>query len=286
MADAQEGGEKMDGANPGIRIAAVLSAVFMFGLVFGVARKRPERKILSAYMELRGYLADRARKGDWYGRTSIWLRKKGADFHFGLWMEPAVWLVIRIILALIGFFTGSFWSLWSSVLCAVILYWLPYILLLYLNNRDNEQMLPEIQLIYHALEIQIRAGVYVADALTECYAGVQERRLRQALLDLAGALTMKADIYDAMDQFQQKFDNRYIDALCITILQTLESGQALELLGDIAEQVKDMEVAVLSRRKGALDRSITFYQLGILAAMLGIVLYACVTQMFTAALSF
>lgn len=276
----------MGGTNPGIRICAGLSAMLVFGMILMLGRNRPERKLLSAYMELRGYLADRQKKSDWYGRTSVWLRKKGADFHFGAWMEPAVWLGLRIILALAGLFAGSFWSAWAGLLCAFVLYWLPHVLMLYLNSRDNEHMLPEIQLIYHALEIQIRAGVYVADALTECYAGVQERRLRQALLDLAGAITMKADIYEAMEQFQEKFDNRYIDALCITILQTLESGQALELLGDIAEQVKDMEVAVLSRRKGALDRSVTFYQLGILAAMLGIVLYACVTQMFTAALSF
>lgn len=272
--------------NPGIRICAGVTALLVFGLIFALARNRPGRRILSAYMEFRGYLAASVAKSDWYGQTSLWLRKKGANFHFGTWMEPAVWLTMRVILALVGFFVGSFWSVWAGIPCALVLYWLPHVLMLYLNSRDNERMLPEIQLIYHALEIQIRAGVYVADALTECYAGVQESRLRQALLDLAGAITMKADIYEAMEQFQGKFDNRYIDALCITILQTLESGQALELLGDIAEQVKDMEVAVLGRRKGALDRSVTFYQLGILAAMLGIVLYACITQMFTAALSF
>ncbi|MBR1700873.1 MAG: type II secretion system F family protein [Lachnospiraceae bacterium] len=270
----------------GRRISMTLTAAFLFGLIFILGRQRPERKILSACMELKGYLSAKQQKTDWYGRTSDWLRKKGADIHFGTWMQPTVWLAMRIIFAVIGFAVGNIWSFWSGGIMAFGLYELPYILVWYLNNRDNEKMIPEIQLIYHALEIQIRAGVYVADALTECYAGVQERRLRQALLDLAGAITMKADIYDAMEQFQGKFDNRYIDALCITILQTLESGQALELLGDIAEQVRDMEVAVMNRRKGALDRSITFYQLGILAAMLGMVIYACVTQMFTAALSF
>ena len=103
---------------------------------------------------------------------------------------------------------------------------------------------------------------------------------------MAGAITMKADIYEALEQMQAKFDNQYIDALCITILQALESGQAVELLGDIAEQVKDMEVTLMAQKKSALDRSVTFYQLGILAAMLGVVLYACVTQMFAAALTF
>ena len=60
---------------------------------------------------------------------------------------------------------------------------------------------------------------------------------------------MKADIYEALDRFQSRFDNRYIDSLCITILQALESGQALALLGDITEQIKDMEETVLERKK-------------------------------------
>lgn len=270
----------------GITVCSVWISLSMFGLITMLGRSRPERRLLSAYRELRGFLAAKQRNTDWYGRTSCWLQKKGADIHFGSWMQPGVWLGMRIVLGIAGFAVGTIWSVWAGILLALILYEIPHILMLYLNNRDNEKMLPEIKLIYHALEIQIRAGVYVADALTECYAGVQEKRLRQALLDLAGAIAMKADIYEALEKFQEKFDNRYIDALCITILQTLESGQALELLGDIAEQVRDMEVFVLNRKKGALDRSVTFYQLGILAAMLGMVLYACVTQMFTAALSF
>ena len=271
---------------PVTQVLALLTAMSVFFLILVLGSDKPGRKVLHAYMELKGFLAKKSRNSSWYSRTDDWLRKKGADYHFGAWMKPAVWLGLRLLLGMAGVLAGMQFSTVAGVLGAFLGYGLPSILVRYLNRRDNDRMLPEIRLIYHALEIQIRAGVYVADALTECYAGVQERRLRKALLDLAGAVTMQADIYDALEQFQGKFDNRYIDALCVTVIQALESGQALELLGDIAEQVKDMEVAVLERKKGALDRSVTFYQLGILAAMLGIVLYACVMQMFTAALSF
>lgn len=60
----------------------------------------------------------------------------------------------------------------------------------------------------------------------------------------------------------------------------------MELLGDISEQIKDMEGTVMERKKGALDRSITFYQLGVLAAVMGVVLYACITHMYSAAVKF
>jgi len=264
----------------------MLTAFWSGVLVLYAGRYHPERKVIASCREFTGFLARKSRQSGWYLETRRQLCKRGAYFHFGSWMTPGVWLGMRIVIACAGFVVMSELSVPAGMICAVTFFFGADVLLWYLNKRDNERMLPEIRLIYHALEIRIRAGVYVADALAECYAGVNEKRLKQALLDLAGAITMKADIYDALEHFQEKFDNRYIDALCITIIQALESGQAVELLGDMAEQVKDMEVAVLGQRKGALDRSITFYQLGILAAVLGMVLYACIMQMLEAAVLF
>lgn len=257
-------------------------------LLFHVLRTayHPEQLILKAYRELSGMLRERGKRSVWYQRTEKWLRKNGAVFHYGRKMDPARFLAVRIILALSGLLALSGVSAWAGIGGLAGLFFLPVLLLDHLNRRDNEKMLPELKLVYHALEIQIQAGVYVTDALSECYGSVQEQRLRKALLDLAGDIVMKADIYEALDRFQSRFDNRYIDSLCITILQALESGQALALLGDISEQIKDMEETVLERKKGALDRSITFYQLGVLTVILGMALYACVTYLFGAAAGF
>ena len=98
-------------------------------------------------------------------------------------------------------------------------------------------------------------------------------------MELSGDLVIQSDLVTALSDFQQKFDNRQIDALCITLIQAGESGQAVDLL-------KDMELTVLQQQKSALDRSITFYQLGMLGAVLGIILYACVGYMFRAVVQF
>lgn len=265
-----------------------LACALLTVLLFYVLRAayHPERLILRAYRELSGLLSDKGKKTVWYQRTERWLQKNGAPFHYGKRIDPARFLAARIILALSGLLVLSGVNSWLGVGGFAGLFFLPVLLLDYLNRRDNEKMLSELKLVYHALEIQIQAGVYVTDALSECYGSVQEQRLRKALLDLAGDIVMKADIYEALDRFQGRFDNRYIDSLCITILQALESGQALALLGDISEQIKDMEETVLERKKGALDRSITFYQLGVLTIVLGIALYACVTYLFGTAANF
>lgn len=267
-------------------VLPVVMGILVFALLLLLSVQRPPQVVLHAYEEFAGFLREKNQNSEWYKRTAVWLEKNGAAFHYGKWINPTGYLAVRIVLALLGLLVLSGISLGYGVLAAVFLFFLPGWMLTYLNQQDNVRLLSEMKLVYHALELQIRAGVYVTDALAECYGSVRERRIRQALLDLAGDIVMKSDIYEALERFQQKFENRYIDALCITILQALESGQAVELLGDIAEQIKDMEETVLTRKKGSLDRSITFYQLGVLAAVLGVVLYACVTHMYAAAIRF
>ena len=264
-----------------LRAMPKVSAGLMF-ILFQVLRHdyHPERLVMKTWREISGFIKVRQKENGWYMRTKQWLDKNGSTYHYGSWLDPGRYLALRIAVSLTGLLFVSPLSREAGIIVAVLLFFLPGMLLVYLNGRDNERLLPELKLVYHALEIQIRAGVYVTDALAECYGSVREPRLREALLALAGDIVMKADVFDALERFQGKFDNSYVDALCITLLQALESGQALELLGDIGEQIKDMEHTVLERKKAALDRSITFYQLGVLAVVLGIALYACVAYMF------
>ena len=263
--------------------SASLFLAMMLLCVFGQeGRVRAQNGYRKAVMRI----ADRGRELAWYQRTELWLERNGVKYHLGIKVAPMTYLAFRIGLAAALFVV--FWMLAPAygVLAGGIGFFLPTVLVLYMNRKDNLRMLPELKLMYHSLEIQTRAGVYVTDTLAELYGSVWERRLKQALLELAGDLVMRADLGEALERFQKKFDNRYIDSLCMIILQATESGQAVDLLGDLSEQIKDMEAAVLGQKKEALDRSVTFYQLGILVAVMGLVLYACVTQMFTAATSF
>lgn len=215
-----------------------------------------------------------------YEKWEEFLRVNGAPYHYGRWINPVSYLTLCLVLAAAGFFIGLSWGVAPGMAGAVLLACMPGILLERMNRRDNEAMLTELNLIYNALSIQIRAGVYITDALAEVYGSVKQVRLRDGLQTLSGDIVMKADLDQALERFQGQFSNRYIDSLCITVMQAMESGQAVELLGDIADQIKDMELTLQGRRKEKLDRSITFYQLGIFAAVIAVVLYACVEHMF------
>ncbi len=221
-----------------------------------------------------------------YQNRERWLMRNGASYHLGEKITPGRFFALRFLLMLPGMVVFQRFGTLSAVVAGMVFFEVPVLLVLYMNHSDNLKMLSELKLVYHALEIQVRAGVYITDALAECYGVVREKRFRKALLDLAGDILMRSNVSEAITDFQNKFDNRYIDSLCMIVLQTLESGQALDLLSDLSEQIKDMEEAVLAGKKESLDRSITFYQLGILAAVLVVVLYTCVTKMFASALHF
>lgn len=269
-----------------IWISELLGAIFSGAFVFRIGTGTVPKTVLHACEEFTGMLRETREYENWVTRTEKRLRKNGAEFHYGRKITAVKFLCGRLLLAFAAAVSVGRIGWEYGLFTAVVLYYVPELLLVYLNRQDNRKMLPEIQLIYQALEVQILAGVYVTDALTECCQSVRTQRLQQALMELSGDIVMQSDLVTALSDFQQKFDNRQIDALCITLIQAGESGQAVDLLKDMGEQLKDMEITVLQQQKSALDRSITFYQLGMLGTVLGIILYACVGYMFRAAVQF
>ncbi len=256
---------------------ALLIGLQWFRIIWG---RHTGEVLLRAYDTL--CMHARRKKGRiWdYEKWEEFLRTNGAAYHFGRWMNPVSYLTLCLGLAGAGFIIGLSQGVLPGIAAAVPAACLPGILLERMNRRDNEAMLTELNLLYNALAIQIRAGVYVTDALAEVYGSVKQIRLRDGLQALSGDIVMKADLGEALERFQGRFNNRYIDSLCITVMQAMESGQAVELLGDIADQIRDMELTLQSRKKERLDRSVTFYQLGIFAAIIAVVMYACVEHMF------
>lgn len=265
---------------------AFMSLLVMAELICIGCSASPRKIILTAYENI----CMRAQKNKiafWnYEHWNKYLQANGASYHYGKWMNPVSYMALNFVTALLIFVIGINGGLLLGTVLGAVGFFLPGILLGHMNKRDNEAMLPELNLVYSALSIQIRAGVYITDALAECYSSVEHQRLRDALQYLASDIVMKSDIDSALEHFQERFNNRYIDSLCITILQAMESGQAVELLGDIAEQIKDMELIIQHKKKEKLNRRVTFYQLGIFALILVLVLYACVVHLFSADLFF
>lgn len=221
-----------------------------------------------------------------YIRMESWLKKSGASYHIGKAAEPVRLVSVCMVMGMAGFLAGMSISAGCGIAMGIMLSLLLPVTIPVLNRSDNRKMLPDIRLIYHSIGVQIKSGVYVTDALAECSSSVKSKRLRDALSGFYAEMIMKSDIYVSLERFRASFDNRYIDSLCMTVVQAMESGQALELLSDITEQIRDMEKEVFESRKAGLDRMLTLSQLLVLGAVLGTALYTCIIYMLGKAVGF
>ncbi len=242
--------------------------------------------IARAGIEFAGMIKDRQKQTAAYSRLDAWLKKNGASFHLGKKIDPGRFVAICAGLSVAGFLAGLTVGPLVSVLLGIGMASVLPFYVSSMNRSDNREMLSDIKLIYHSLEVQISSGVYVTDALSECELSVSHERLANALNVFSADMVMKSDIYASLERFRSSFDDRYIDSLCITVVQALESGQAASLLADLAEQVSDMEEDVLQSGKASLDRLLTLCQLLVLAAVMGTALYTCVIYMMRKAVSF
>lgn len=237
-------------------------------------------------IEFAGMIRAKRKKSAPYIRMEEWLRKNGASYHIGKSIDPIRLVTICTVMGMSGFLAGMSVSGGIGILLGIILALLLPLSIPVLNRSDNREMLPDIRLIYHSIGVQIKSGVYVTDALAECSSSVKSKRLRDALSAFYAEVIMKSDIYASLERFRASFDDRYIDSLCMTVVQAMESGQAVELLSDIAEQVRDMESEVFESRKAKLDRILTLSQLLVLGSVLGTALYTCVIYMMSRAVGF
>ncbi len=270
-----------------ILVVSIIISLLAFSLLLIIATNyKPQKAVAQTLYKINSRLKENRNRIFDYEKIMLFLNKNGATYHIGKTIEPIRYIALRIVFSAMGILIGIQYHPIVPILLAFVAFQLPKFYVVYQNKQDNEKLLSEIKLIFNSLSVQICAGIYVTDALTECYGIIKDKRLKNAFKDLSGEIIMKSNVNESLVKFQNNFDNRYIDSLCLIVIQSLESGQAVELLKDIGEQIKDMESSLLQKRKGKLDRNTTFCLLGIMTVILAVVIYACMSQITQASRTF
>ncbi len=269
-----------------INFMPFLISAMAFLLIYIIAKSyHPAQYFIKTYERINNRLKEQKSGLFDYNNIQQFLTANGAAFHYGAGINPTNYIMMRIIISTGGFGVGIQFHWTVAVMAAVLGFYLPSFYLMRANMRDNDGLLPQLQTMYNTLMVQIKAGVYITDALAECYHSFPKGRLRTALEEMNTELFVNKSFDEVLERFNSKFNNTFIDTLCVILKQAQESGQAVDLLRDMSEQLKDMKAARLLKKKESLDRSITFCLLGIMAAMIAVIVYACVTDMFGAASS-
>ena len=255
-----------------LKILPALIAILSFLLVIYVGKTyHPMAALHRTYIRIDGILHEKKVFFD-YEETRRFLMSHGAADHFGSWIDPVKYLAIRICLAAIGFTVGIYVNAFLGLVGMVIGFFLLPLLLLYMNNKDNDAMTPQIQTLYSLLQVQIHAGVPMIDALSESYQSFPAGRLRNALSEFSTTIYFNGSFDKSLEELNKKFDNGFIDSM--------------ELLRDISQQITDMQASLQLKKKEKLNRITTFCLMGIMGAMIGVALYAAITQMYASVGSF
>ena len=93
------------------------------------------------------------------------------------------------------------------------------------------------------------------------------------MLEMNGKIVATSDITAAVQEFECKFNNEYIDQFCVIILQAGQSGRMTRMLGDMTEQITDMERQLLVRRRNQVERRVLAFSLLIFSVIILTAIY-------------
>lgn len=213
-----------------------------------------------------------------YEATKEMLEKNGVTETFGF-INPINYQICRVILGIVLVVLGSellrmlgFPYPLAAVLLLPLGFPLGNAIVKWMNQIDNDEMLPDIRKIYDTLKIQSKAGMFLTESLMEVYRVVTHKRLKKALLELNGQLYVKNQIVEAINTFNGKFNNEYIDMLCVTIKQAEQSGQSVRVLNDISNQLVAVQKQIHKKEEDSLNRRLLVAQMMIFVSIMMIVL--------------
>lgn len=217
-----------------------------------------------------------------YKGKEKFLRKSGATFWLP-WLTEEKYFLLRIATAVLcggcGLGICRLFQLSLPIglmlaLAGVLLgYFVPMLVFLISDKRDNEQMMPDVRKLYEYIKIQVKAGMYLTNTLSACYLAISNRRLKQGLLELNSRLIATNSVSMAIGDFSEKFTNEYISYFCLIVSQSEQSGRMTQMLDDMTRQMEDMERYLMTQKKGRMERKVLFLTLFVFIGILLIAAY-------------
>ena len=217
-------------------------------------------------------------------RIEEFLNETGSKFYFSS-IGAFEFMMIKCGCALLFFIVGlsipekMTYGLMAGFIGALIGFFGFDWLLSFINSIDNDEMLDDIKAIFDTLRVQTKAGVFLSNSLSECYMIVSNKRLKAALLDATNEIIIKNDIRTAVKQLNQKFSNQYIDTLCITIMQSMESGKSVQILEDLSKQIADMQETINIKEQERLNARVQILEMCIFVGLIGSIIFVLFMSM-------
>lgn len=199
-----------------------------------------------------------------YERIQMFIKQYGVSYMMYESINPVMYIIIKI---LVGLFLSILAMIQiPNILLFVFVFVMGFFgvdVLVRLNNSsDNKEMMEDIANTYDILKIQMRAGVFITDAIYFCYQNCTNKRLKDGFLGLYLDIKSSGNIKESLGEFNSKFKNNNISTLCAVLEQSLSTGQSAEILADISKKNVDIQKLYNSQYKRKIDGK--YHRLGIL----------------------
>jgi Flp pilus assembly protein TadB len=270
-----------------INITILIFMVIISVIIFILIKSTFDKKRFSKFSLNR--IDKRFKKSDKlfdYEKSDRYLKKMGLKEMFSRAVTPTEFILIKIILTLIFLVGFLRQGIGYSIAFGILGYLLPDILVKVSNSVDNDEMLADIKRVYDTLRIQTKAGVFLTVSLTECYLVVKSPRLKKALLELNNYIVTKNDVDIAIEEFNSKFENPYIDTFCVVIKQSIESGKTVQILEDLSAQIKDIQEAINIKLAERIKTKLEVLQLFIYIGVTSIIVFGIFKELLSSLSTF
>ena len=131
-------------------------------------------------------------------------------------------------------------------------------------------------MIYDTIQIKTQGGMFLTDAISECYRNVGNRRLKRALYEMSGKMIVNHDMEATIDEFNLKFKDKYIDNLCIILKQALDSGKTVEIMESVQDQMTDMQSVIAMQARNRAKQKVFWLEVVIFFVAFILAMYMAV----------
>ena len=250
-----------------MKIILILISIALTYIFFNVYKEFFKDRVIERAIEKKieekehGYFSSK--------RISKYLKSRGFSD-----LKPINYILLKFIMSIllfICFFVN--YGILISIFVSIIGFFLVDMAIELSNKQDNKKIVVDIVRVFDSIKIQIYSGVFITDILKESYLIARNKRFKKALRELSSELTLTNNLADSIDQFNTKFNCKFIDIFCLAIRQGNESGQINAILEDVSSSMKEIDLIIEKEETEKVKMKISFIQLLVYLGILAVVIY-------------
>lgn len=267
-----------------IYICCLVISVLLSLIIIRLRKRNDKETTLKAALELQREKEQRmkqigekvfSKNEEKYHNLQIYLSKKGVNYMMKRTVDPVEFVGVKIltgiVIGFVGLIIGGFVPM---LIFCIIGFYIPNIIVYLSNKSDNKAMLWDINQIYEILKLKTESGLFLTDSLLQCFKSAQNSRLKDGLLTLTSEIKAKNNIQEALQNFEIKFDNKYVSSFAGVIRQGLETGDTLSAIDNISKQLVSVQKALDIEIDGKTNVNVQITQILVLIEIMVLVFYS------------